>query len=218
MIDFIPRIVSVLSQIKVKPLFLMEEIGAAPCTAGMIGDEMLVVVALTNALGHGADGISVKIVLRIAVASQYPNDFVLAVSLGYPLSVDAGIGRIEERLVSVVPISSPCGQQGNIQSQFIGPFHDVVHMIPVIIVVARAQCRSGRVSVLKRQVTVGIGCIQTVVLGQCYSLNHGETFLGAVLKIFIGLFTGEPMKELPGRVGQIKEGLVVFVCQITLVF
>ena len=58
---------------------------------------------------------------------------------------------------------------------------------------------------------------QAIPFGQHHSLDHGKTLGGAVLQIGVRLLAVEAVKELPGRVAQVKEWPPVLVNQVTAV-
>src|SRR6266508_4361041 len=49
---------------------------------------------------------------------------------------------------------------------------------------------------------------------QDISLNHGESFAGPVLQIFLDLRAIEPLKQQPGGVAQVEEGAAMLVDKI----
>jgi hypothetical protein len=58
---------------------------------------------------------------------------------------------------------------------------------------------------LERVIRIGNG--QPAELRQCHGLNHRKTFLRAVRQVLGGFLTIQPVKHLPGRVAEIKNGL-----------
>jgi len=70
--------------------------------------------------------------------------------------------------------------------------------------------RFQRVIINKRLVTLGVRGVQSVKLGQGYSLNDSEAFGTPVFKIPFRFILVEAMKKLPACISQIKEGGAIF--------
>ena len=75
----------------------------------MIGDEVRVLVSFDESESHLSDGFPLLFALGVAVTSEHPDYLGFAVSASKPTSIDAGILRIEDRFVAIMPVASPSG-------------------------------------------------------------------------------------------------------------
>ena len=166
---------------------------------------------------HGPyDGLLVSVV-GIAVAAEDPYYVGILVSLGNETSVSLGVALVEDR-AAVVPVAAPCGQQPDIHAQLVGAAHDIVHMVPIVVLLAILDCGARRVAIRQRQVAVGVGYIHAVKLGQSYGLYDVEALGGAVAQVEVGLLAVETVEKLPRRVPLIEERAAVGILQIVAVF
>jgi hypothetical protein len=86
-----------------------------------------------NAFRHGTPDVLEAI--PPAIATEHPDDSLLPVPLPEKLAVRLRVRGGEHLLVSRIDAqpASPGGQKGDVQPQAVGFFDDVVHMVPVIV-------------------------------------------------------------------------------------
>ena len=124
---------------------------------------------------------------------------------------------IEDWLLPIMPISSPCRQHSNDKSQPVRFVNNEIHMVPVIILNSFFDSWLLRILVKERQVSIGITCTDAIQLSNSNSLNHSESLLCPVLQIALRLLTIEPVKQFPRRIAQIEKGLPVLMRQESMV-
>lgn len=171
---------------------------------------------------HGTYHGLLIVVVHIAVASENPYHTAVLVSSSEKLAVDLGIALVEQRTVTahsrpLMPVAAPRGQHSHIHAEGVCARHDVVHMVPIVVVGSVGDGWRRRVKVVKRQMSVCVGHGVAVELGYRHGLYHGETLRCTVGKIGVCLLARQTMEQLPGRVAEIEEGRTVLMLQKSVV-
>src|SRR6187397_3147148 len=100
-------------------------------------DEMRSAVTFAQSTRHGTKDRALLVVLHIAISAKNPNNRLILVTRAEPFAVGRRVGCVEERfavLHFVVPVAAPGWQKTDEQSQRLGLVHDVVDMVPIIVV------------------------------------------------------------------------------------
>ena len=155
-----------------------------------------------------------RVVFDGPIAAEDPDQLGISVPIAEPLAVHLGILRREDLRTGapfLVPLVTPGRQKADHDAQRIRFLHDVVNVIPVVVLRTYVDVRTRWIVVDQRCVAVSIRSVQAVQFGQCDGLHDGESSFRAVFEIPIHLLTVQPVEQFPGRVTQPEERLAVLV-------
>ena len=119
--------------------------------------------------------------------------------------------------------SSPGREERDVQAEPVRFVDDVVHVVPIVVLLRVARIRSGshrgsrRILVDQRKVAVGVGIVDALHLRQGYGVDDRESLSRTELEVLANLLTSGPMKQLPRRIGQIQERVSAAPDQIALI-
>jgi len=195
---------AVLAHVEVEPWLVMEP-GRGPSAARrMVGDEMRAAIAGAQAFRHRPRDFPVRVAFDWTIAADDPDDARVAVTLPQPFAVHTRVRRREDlgpHAPLPVPLVAPGREHADIEAHGIGALHDPVHVREVVLV------RLRRIVVPERRVSVRIGIVQAVELGEDYGLDDGEAPFRAIAQIALRVLAGQTVEQLPGCVAQPEERL-----------
>ena len=214
------HVVAVLPHVEIQPRLVVEILSRALAAARMERHQVPAAVALAYPASHGAHQVLVLLVPNGTVAAQNPDHVLVPIPLPEPLTVDFGVLHGEERLPVlhlIMPVPPPRREKADVHSQRVGLVHNVVHVVPVVVVGTVLHSRTGGILIDQRQMPVGVRVGVSVQLRQCHCLDHRISFVRPVFQIPVHLFTVQTVKQLPGGVAQPEERLAILANQETLV-
>lgn len=158
---------------------------------------MRTAISFTKTLSHGVKDFPLRGGLDVAIAPKNPHDTGSPISLTQPSPIGAGIVHLEDRrgsAASSLPLVTPSWQEPYVKAQCVRPLHDVVHMVPVVVLRPLLNIGARRIVVDQWAVPVGIGRLEPIQFSQRHCLDGGESLGRAVAQVAVRLFTVEPMK------------------------
>jgi hypothetical protein len=181
----------------------------------MEGHQMPAAIALGQTAHHRLDNLFVGVSFDRPITAQDPDDIGgVLIPLPEPAAEDLGILRREDLRTDtplLVPLVAPGREKADIHAERFRLVHDVIDMIPVIVIRAVLDVGLRRIVVQQRPMPICIRGVQPVQLGQRHRLNHRETVGRPVLEVFVRLLAVEPVEQFPRRIAQPEERRPVLV-------
>ncbi len=119
-----------------------------------------------------------RVIFHRPITTEDPHQLRLSVPRAQPLSIGFRVIGCEDLRAGapfLVPLVAPGRQKANHNPQRIRLLHDVVDMIPVVVLRPVLHVRLGRVVVDQRSVAIGVGRFEPIQLRERHCLDHRVT-------------------------------------------